>query len=157
MRFNDAIIGLILAVLGTMVLFHVEVFPSLPLHDVGPATFPRALAWVLLSCSVFLVFDGLRTRNARPLLSLGPWAYSLRAWRRLALIPIAVLTYTFAAVPLGFIPTTMLVLFVLVVDFSNGRWLAAAVISAVFTVVIYLIFVHILLVPLPPGILVGLF
>ena len=57
MRFNDALIGLFLAVIATMVLFHVEVFPSLPLHDVGPATFPRALAWVLLSCSAYLVFD----------------------------------------------------------------------------------------------------
>jgi hypothetical protein len=66
------------------------------------------------------------------------------------------LTYTFAAVPVGFIPTTMLVLFVLVIDFSNGRWFAAAMISVVFTIVIYLVFVHILLVPLPPGILVGI-
>jgi hypothetical protein len=48
-------------------------------------------------------------------------------------------------------------LFILVTDFSNGRWLAALVISVVFTVVIYLVFVHILLVPLPPGILVGIF
>ena len=50
----------------------------------------------------------------------------------------------------------MLVLFVLIVDFSNGRWLAAAIISVVFTIVIYLVFVHILLVPLPPGVLVGI-
>ena len=156
MRFNDAIIGLFLAVIATMVLFHVEVFPSLPLHDVGPATFPRALAWVLLGCSAYLVFDGLRTRTIKPAVSLGSWAYSSRAWRRLALIPISVLTYTFTAVPVGFIPTTMLVLFVLVIDFSNGRWLAAAMISVVFTIVIYLVFVHILLVPLPPGILVGI-
>ena len=157
MRFNDAIIGLFLAVIATMVLFHVEVFPSLPLHDVGPATFPSALAWVLLSCSAYLVFDGIRNRTTKPAVSLGSWAHNPRAWRRLALIPMAVLIYTFAAVPLGFIPTTMLVLFALVVDFSNGRWFAAAMISVIFTIVIYFVFVHILLVPLPPGILVGIF
>ena len=156
MRFNDAIIGLSLAVLAIMVLFHVGTFPSLPLQDVGPATFPRALAWVLLSCSAYLIFNGIRTRKIKPAISLGSWAHSPRAWRRLALVPIAVLTYTFVAVPIGFIPTTMLLLFILVTDFSNGRWLAASMISVVFTVVIYLVFAHILLVPLPPGILVGI-
>ena len=55
MRFNDAIVGLFLSVLAIMVLFHVETFPSLPLHDVGPATFPRVLAWALLICSVYLI------------------------------------------------------------------------------------------------------
>ena len=156
MRFNDAIIGLSLAVLAIMVLFHVNTFPSLPLQDVGPATFPRALAWVLLSCSAYLIFNGIRTRKTKPAISLGSWAQSPRAWRRLALVPIAVLTYTFVALPIGFIPTTMLLLFVLVTDFSNGRWLAASMISVVFTVIIYLVFAHILLVPLPPGILVGI-
>ena len=156
MRFNDAIVGLFLSVLAIMVLFHVETFPSLPLHDVGPATFPRALAWVLLICSVYLIYGGIRKRTTLAGVSLGSWARSPQAWRRLVLVPIAVLTYTFAAVPVGFIPTTMLVLFVLVIDFSNGRWFAAAMISVVFTIVIYLVFVHILLVPLPPGILVGI-
>ena len=156
MRFNDAIVGLFLSVLAIMVLFHVETFPSLPLHDVGPATLPRVLAWVLLICSVYLIFDGIRKRTTLAGVSLGSWARNSQAWRRLALVPVAVLTYTFAAVPVGFIPTTMLVLFVLVIDFSNGRWLAAAIISVVFTIVIYLVFVHILLVPLPPGILIGI-
>ena len=157
MRFNDAIIGMSLAIIAIMVLFHVKVFPSLPLHDVGPATFPRALAWVLLICSAYLVFDGIRTRTKDPAVSFGSWAHSPQAWRRLALVPIAVLTYTFAAAPVGFIPTTMLVLFVLIMDFSNGRWVVAATISLIFTVGIYLVFAHILLVPLPPGILVSIF
>ena len=157
MRFNDAVIGLSLSVLAIMVLFHVDTFPSLPLQDVGPATFPRALALVLLICSVYLIFNGIRPQKPNPAVSLGSWAHSPRAWRRLALVPMSVLTYTFAAVPIGFIPTTMLLLFVLVTDFSNGRWFVASMISAVFTVVIYLVFGHILLVPLPPGLLVGIF
>ena len=92
MRFNDAIVGLFLSVLAIMVLFHVETFPSLPLHDVGPATFPRALAWVLLVCSVYLIFDGIRKRTTLAGVSLGSWARSPQAWRRLVLVPVAVMT-----------------------------------------------------------------
>jgi putative tricarboxylic transport membrane protein len=156
MRFNDAVIGSVLAAIAIAVLIHVETFPSLPLHEVGPATFPRALAWGLLGCGVILVFSGFRTRATIPMLSLGSWARSPRSWRRLIMVPGAVLAYTFAAVPVGFIPTTALLLFILVMDFSHGRWIAALSISATFTCVVYLVFVHILLVPLPPGVLVGI-
>jgi hypothetical protein len=47
MRFNDAIVGLFLSVLAIMVLFHVETFPSLPLHDLGQ---PLSLAYWLGRC-----------------------------------------------------------------------------------------------------------
>ena len=153
MRFNNAIIGTVLLFFASAVLWHVRSFPSLPLNRFGPATFPTALSLILVAASIILIVNGVRNWKFEPALDLDNWTRIPVRWRRMFLIPFVVVLYILVSNPLGFIPTTFGLLFLMLFDYSNGRiWLSVSV-AAAFTAVTYSVFVYILFVPLPPGVL----
>jgi putative tricarboxylic transport membrane protein len=68
MKLNDAIFGLVLALLGAVVLFTVQSFPKIPGQQVGPALFPGLIAAGLCVGGVVLMVRGWRARVG----ALGP-------------------------------------------------------------------------------------
>ena len=156
MRFNNAIIGIVLLAFGMAILWQVRTFPSLPLNNIGPATFPKVLSWVLIVASIILIVNGVREFKGGPVVQFDEWVLMAVRWRRMLLIPLVVMAFIFLSKPVGFIPTTFGLLLLMLYDYTSGRLLLSVIVSITFTGVSYMIFAYILLVPLPPGILINI-
>lgn len=154
MKINDAIFGLVLAILGALVLFTVQSFPKIPGQQVGPALFPGLIAAGIFICGVALMVRGWRQRQAAPWVMAGDWVRSPRHVAAFVLLVASVLFYIVAAEKLGFLLTATLILTAMfhVLRVPLGKSLLIAVIASL---VIHFMFYKLLRVPLPWGILVN--
>lgn len=154
MKINDAIFGLVLAILGALVLFTVQSFPKIPGQQVGPALFPGLIASGILVCGIALMVRGWLARKAAPWVMPGDWVRSPRHVAAFVLLVASVLFYIVAAQKLGFLLTATLILTAMfyVLRVPLGKSLLIAVIASL---VIHFMFYKLLRVPLPWGILVN--
>lgn len=152
MKFNDAVFGLVLLVLGALVLAVVRSYPGIPGQQVGPALFPGLIAIGLCICGFMLLVKGWRERHAAPWMRLGAWAASPRHVLAAALVIGAVLFYIFASGRLGFLPTAAISLLALMLAMRvrPGR---AVLIALIASLLIHAAFYKLLRVPLPWGVL----
>ena len=152
MRLNDAIFGLLFAVLGALVLFAVQGFPKIPGQPVGPALFPGLIACGLIVTGLILIVRGWRERSSRPWLEWDDWVRSPRHIAAFAVLVAGVILYIAAADKLGFIPVSFVILLALflVLRVPAPR---AVVIAVAATLVVHLAFYKLLRVPLPWGVL----
>ncbi|MEO7938096.1 MAG: tripartite tricarboxylate transporter TctB family protein [Burkholderiaceae bacterium] len=152
MKFNDAVIGLLLLVLGAVVLFIVKDYPTIPGQQVGPALFPGLIAVGLCIGGAMLVVRGWHTRVRVPWLVFDDWVRSPRHVLAFAVLIGSVLFYILVSQWLGFILSAVLILFTLfrVLRVSMAR---SALIAVVATLVIHVAFYKLLRVPLPWGVL----
>ena len=154
MKINDAIFGLVLAVLGGLVLFTVQSYPKIPGQQVGPALFPGLIAAGILVCGLILMARGWRERKAAPWVTPGDWVRSPRHVAGFVLLVASVVFYIVAAEKLGFLLSAVLILTAMfyVLRVPLGRSLLVAVVASL---VIHFMFYKLLRVPLPWGILVN--
>jgi putative tricarboxylic transport membrane protein len=152
MKLNDAIFGLVLLALGAAVLFAVQSYPKIPGQPVGPALFPGMIATGLCIAGALLVVRGVRGRSRRPWLAWDDWVRSPRHVLALGVLLGSVVFYIVASTPLGFLPTSALILMALflVLRVPPGR---AVLVAVVATLVIHFAFYKLLRVPLPWGVL----
>ena len=78
MKLNDAIFGLLLAILGITILITIQPFPKIPGQQVGPALFPGLIATGLCIGGLILMVQGWRVRSSVPWLVLDDWVRSPR-------------------------------------------------------------------------------
>lgn len=154
MKINDAIFGLVLAVLGGLVLFTVQSYPKIPGQQVGPALFPGLIAAGILVCGLILMARGWRERKAAPWVTPGDWVRSPRHVAGFVVLVASVVFYIVAAQKLGFLLSAVLILTAMfyVLRVPLGRSLLVAVVASL---VIHFMFYKLLRVPLPWGILVN--
>lgn len=152
MRFNDAILGIVLIGFAALAAVGTLEFPQVPGQDYGSALFPRILCAGFAIGGLLLILSGWRNRATQPLLDTDDWARSPGHLFTLALAVGGVLFYILVSDWLGFIPTAFLVAFTLMVRL-RGRWISSFVIAAAVTAAIHQIFYGLLLVPLPWGVL----
>ena len=152
MKFNDAVFGLVLLVLGGLVLAVVRGYPGIPGQQVGPALFPGLIAIGLCLCGAMLLVKGWRERHAAAWVRLGDWASSPRHVLAAALVVGSVLFYIFASERLGFLPTVGISLLALMLTMRvpPGR---AVLVALIASLVIHAAFYKLLRVPLPWGVL----
>jgi putative tricarboxylic transport membrane protein len=152
MKINDAIIGAILAVLGAVVLVHVQAFPTIPGQQYGPGLFPGTIAAGFLVCGVLLIVSGLRNRAGAPWIELGAWMRSAHHLRAAAAVVGGVIAYILLADLVGFLVLAPILLFVWFLALGV-RWTTAIVAAVLTTLVIWYAFYKLLRVPLPWGVL----
>ncbi len=153
MRFNDAVLGLVILVFGAAVALYADLtFPDLPGQEFGPAFFPTIIGAVLFGAGVILFIQGIAKRKTVPLIELGEWARMPRHIVNFFLVFAALLAYILFTDSIGFIPVSFVILTVMMVQFGC-RWVTALGIGLVATLVIHTAFYKFLLVPLPWGIL----
>ena len=152
MRFNDAILGIVLIGFAALAAVGTLEFPQVPGQNYGSALFPRLLCAGFAIGGLLLILSGWRNRATQPLLETDPWARSPAHLLTLALAVGGVLFYILVSDWLGFIPTAFLVVFTLMLRL-RGRWISSLVIAAAVTAAIHQIFYGLLLVPLPWGVL----
>ncbi|WP_413457354.1 tripartite tricarboxylate transporter TctB family protein [Herbaspirillum huttiense] len=175
MKINDALSGLLIAVLSVVLWIASARLPAMG-QDIGPNVFPQALAGGLMICAVLLVLRGLRglqrARAARSApgsriattgaddqdarwFTLPEWFGSGHAVFAFLLIPLSLVFYIWVSEPLGFLPTAVVLLLALFLTFRT-RVMVALPVAIASALLIHTIFYKLLKVPLPWGILTPL-
>ena len=158
MRINDAILGIITVATSIFIIVVARTFPALPGVPYGPGVFPTIIAGCMMLGGVILIFNGIRQLPEIGWLKLDPWAKALRSYITLGIIFTALLFYILFSDKLGFIITCVLILFPLLLwTRGSERMLSSSIISVSFSLIIYLVFVKFMRVPLPSGLLLGIF
>ncbi len=159
MKFNDAVWGALLALLGLAIVVHVQGFPRIPGQNVGPALFPGSVAAALIVCGLILVVTGLRARRAS--ISATPWMQP-PGWLRspphvLAFVVLVAsnVFYLLAVDRLGFVITAFVYL-VALIWVLRVRLALVLPVALVMTLLIHYAFYKLLRVPLPWGVLQGI-
>jgi putative tricarboxylic transport membrane protein len=154
MKLNDAVLGLLLIILGATVLAAVQSYPKIPGQPVGPALFPGLIAAGLCIAGALLVIKGIRHRAGQPWLAWEDWVRSPRHVLALVVLLGAIVFYIVAAETLGFLVTSVIILLalLLVLRVPPARAITIAVIA---TLLVHLAFYKLLRVPLPWGVLKG--
>ncbi|MGD1973516.1 MAG: tripartite tricarboxylate transporter TctB family protein [Desulfobacterales bacterium] len=148
MRVSNTAIGLFLILFAAVVLWHVQSFPSLDNGYPGPALFPSVLAVLFIFCGIGLIIQGIRQREK--LLKLDTGTLTLPGLLNILFVLGTIVCYIFLAQYVGFLIFSFLVLLILM-KWLKVRPLASILMSGGVTLVIYLLFAKILLVPLPWG------
>jgi putative tricarboxylic transport membrane protein len=151
-RLNDAVLGLLFAALGGLVLFAVRGYPNIPGQPVGPALFPGLIACGLVVTGLILVVKGWRARADQPWIEWDDWVRSPRHIAAFCVLIGGVIFYIATVDVIGFIPvaTAMLVALFLVLRVPVRK---AVVVAIIATLVIHFAFYKLLRVPLPWGLL----
>ncbi|MDR2727285.1 MAG: tripartite tricarboxylate transporter TctB family protein [Deltaproteobacteria bacterium] len=149
MRFNDAVIGVLTILLSLIVIIHVQSYPAQPGGRPGPALFPIVLSVLLMIAGSVLIVDGRRSRA--PLFQILP-ELDAKGAGNIMLFLAAIVFYIVVSETLGFLATSFVVM-VSMMSVLKARLKLGVPVAAGTTVLIYLIFNKILLVPLPRGIL----
>ena len=152
MKFNDAVFGAVLLLLGLAVLVHVPSFPTIPGQNVGPALFPGLIAVGLVVCALMLIVTGIRHRATEPWIDTGDWMRSRRHIGAFFVTIGAVVAYIVLADKLGFLIVGPLVLLALFLAYGV-RPVTAIIVAVAVTLVIHYAFYKLLRVPLPWGVL----
>ncbi|AMJ61323.1 tripartite tricarboxylate transporter TctB family protein [Bosea sp. PAMC 26642] len=159
MQLSDRITGGAIATLGAAAFFYGSKLPPVPGQQVGPSAFPMVVGAGLALCGVLIVFGVGRhfeeVAEADVVSHSAPEMLEpLPAWRSwLALLPPGlVFFYALASEALGFLPTAAIM--VLTASFAFGAKAKLAVpLALVAPLIVNLIFLKLLRVPLPGGLL----
>ena len=148
MRVSNTAIGLFLILFATVVLWHVQSFPSLDNGYPGPALFPSVLAVLFILCGIGLIIQGIRQHEK--LLKFDTDTLTFSGLLNILFVLGAIVCYIFLAETIGFLIFSFMVLLILM------KWLKVKILSSItmsigVTLVIYLLFAKVLLVPLPWG------
>ena len=148
MRVSNTAIGLFLILFATVVLLHVQSFPSLDNGYPGPALFPSVLAVLFILCGIGLIIQGIRQREK--LLKFDTGTLTLSGLLNIFFVLGTIVCYIFLSEYIGFLIFSFMVLLILM-KWLKVKTLSSIVMSIGLTLVIYLLFAKVLLVPLPWG------
>lgn len=150
---KNRIIGIVLGAISLLFLYMTSQLPvSKYSTAIGPKVFPNIASGGLLLCAIALFFkkDGIGAKEAKPFLDRAGWYRVLKLLILLALFPLIFLY-------LGFIIASLTLLFVMITffDLNHEESLVKKVISSVsVTAILYVLFVYVINVRLPTGILI---
>jgi len=162
MRVNDAVTGFLLLLFSILVMVHVSIgwswlvetefsgFPRAVPGKPGPALFPFILGFLFAICALILIVRGLKSKAAWVILSEWPRSPA-KVFNWVAILTV-VISYQFLDEWIGFLPLAVVLLFFLM-KILQVRTVTALLASAGTSLFIHTLFVKILLVPLPWGLL----
>lgn len=154
---QEHIIGIVCVVVGTVVILLAGTFPkgaASSMQLTGPAFFPNLLAIVLILLGVYQIIIGFANKGSYPGYSARKLVNEFKKPKSITVLVIIGMFIFFIMFlkMLGFFITSFL--FLLVLQWQlRIIWWKNLVTSAVFLGIIYLIFVEVFTISLPPGIL----
>lgn len=154
MRLGDTVIGALVALIGAVLAIAAWSLPNLPNQAYGAATFPVAIGVGLVALGAVMAGRGLVGGGGLQVALVG-WGRAPGAWLRLAATIALVLVTVVLTDKLGFLVTGTVVLFALLVTF-RAPLVVAVPLAPVATYVVAWAFGNLLRVPLPRGVLSGL-
>jgi len=159
MKLTDALMGCLFVLLGGFMLWRTSLFPSFTGQPYGAALLPSILACGFAIGGVLLILRDRQTRrfvdDARgappPIFAFLPELHQ-GGWPALLTVLGNVLAQIYLAPQLGFLPVSIIGLFVIFTVLHLRLWVAGLIAVAT-TFGCWLLFVGLLHVPLPRGIL----
>ena len=150
MKKNDAVFGSIFIVLGIFIFTQTFFYPSLEKGHPGPGLFPNLLAILFIIFGGVLIFKARRSSAAEEKEEESPPGHK-KITNALFVLAI-IIVYVVAVGKVGFLVTSAVLLFILMKKLGAPA-LRSAIASICITLFINIMFLKILRVPLPPGIL----
>ena len=150
MKFNQALAGLLVMLLGLAVVLQARRFPAMPGQSIGAAFFPTIIGIGLLLTGAALALS--RQGRGAPWIEGAEWLRRPRMLFNFLLVFADLVFYAFAVSRLGFFITAVLFLGVLMVAFGVPRRRVLPF-ALLVTFVIHYAFYSLLRVPLPWGVL----
>ncbi len=136
---------------GFMLVYSLR-FPPPRGADFGPSLFPRVIATILVLLGVLLLIQSWRSRNRQESCEPDPLDEQLTptvaGLRNVAITIVAITVYIAVIGTVGFIPTTLVMLFVLMKAYGLSV-LKSILFSALITGFVYVLFAMLLRVVLP--------
>jgi putative tricarboxylic transport membrane protein len=152
-RLNDAVIGVALILFALAMIAYTRTFPAMPGQDYGPALFPTLIGIGFIITGVVLTVSGLHQRRRQAFVGGGAWLRSGPQVANFLAVIGGLLIYILVSDWLGFILTSLLLMFGWLVLFRGGKPISSLVIALAVTLVVDYAFSQLLLVPLPLGLL----
>jgi putative tricarboxylic transport membrane protein len=157
----DKISGIMLVGLGAAAAYGGSLLPPVPGQQVGPNVFPMVVGFGLILCGALIslgVGSALEREAQADLAAHSERPQPAASHSRLVngaktlLPPVLLIAYVFVGDALGFLPTAFAI--VLAVSLAMGARLKLALpLALIAPVIVQLVFVKLLRVPLPPGLL----
>ena len=151
MRFSNVMLGAIFLVFGIALGWYSLGLPDIPGQEYGAATFPQFISIGLISCSLRLLYTGMRSAR-EPLVYVPEELKSPRALAGATATILLVVFYILFSRSLGFIPTAVIISFIMFLIFKV-KPPKAAFIAVLAAFACDFIFRTMLLVPLPFGLM----
>jgi putative tricarboxylic transport membrane protein len=125
----------------------------MPGQDYGPALFPTLIGVGFIMTGAILTVSGLRQRRRQPLVGGGAWLRSGPHLANFLAVVGGLLIYILVSDRLGFILTSLLLMFGWLLLFRGGKPISSLAIALAVTLAVDYAFSELLLVPLPLGVL----
>lgn len=146
MRLGNRIWGIILCAVGIFYLIEGIHLPHAAIGDpLGPLVFPSILAASMIACGACLAL--------RPGPRTGQPVLSRRTFPQVLILFALLLLYSAAILWMGYLLSTFVFGFIAAFLMGERSWVKGALISATFSAGIFFLFVRVLMIPLPPGLL----
>lgn len=151
MRFSDTTLGAFFLLYGVLLTGYAWQLPDIPGQQYGAATFPLLISIGFIACSLRLLYEGIR-QGKQPWVNLTAEVKSPRALAGVATTLLLVIFYIFFAQSVGFIPTAILMTFIMFLILKVHP-VKAAILAIIAAFACDFIFRTMLLVPLPSGLM----
>ncbi len=151
---TDRIICAVMLVLAAVYFYATAQIPALEIGDpLGPKAFPVLLGIALIVAAILLFFETLKTGAVEAPRRVHAWREDRRHLLLIGGVTLWTVAYFWVFDRTGFIVATTIYLFALMAVFNRGKWVGNALTAVLFTLGTYVLFVKILHVGLPGGIL----
>lgn len=150
MKKGNIVASLLCIALGAYVLIQCLGYPTAEAYGTGapgPGLWPGVIAAGLILAALWVLITALRT----PAEEQGQIAIWGDAQKRVYVTMIILLVYCYLTTIVGFIPTTIVMMFIFVHWFAKYKWYMTLLISVAVSVVVYVIFKYALNVPIDFG------
>lgn len=124
-------------------------------NTIGPKFFPTVVAGLLIFVSIWLTVDVLRGGHGEIEAGEDVELGSTSDWTTLAILSVVFLAHAALIEPLGFPVAATVLFFGVGAALGSRRWARDLVIAVVLAVLVFLLFVRVLGVGLPAGVLQG--
>lgn len=151
MKISDTVVGAGFVVAGALIVAGTLQYPTQEGGHPGPALFPRILGTLMAALGLGLAAVGARARDATQAIAWGQLHRNTGLLNALFVLG-GVLAYLLLVERLGFLITGTLLLFLLMWRLRVPP-LRALVVAVAFNATVYVLFVKVLRVPLPLGLL----
>ncbi len=154
LKVSDLCSGLVVAGLGVGILARAQSFQTVGASPISPAFYPGLIGLVLAACGLGLVVAAVRRGEVRPLGVLPEWLARPGNILAVVSVPVAILAYGLLSPQLGFLATSVLVMLGLLLAFRVSVLWSVAV-ALILSALLHVVFVVLMRVPLPYGIIEG--
>lgn len=152
-KLPDLLSGLVIFIASSVGLYFLNQQPDLSFESYGPQFFPKLILWILIILSAAISFSSFylikkQKNQNNDLDSVDENTNTNNPWLSILLFVIIVIVYSYLFINIGFIVSTMALMFILQMMYGNPNKKKALIFSIIIPIFLYLIFNGLFNIPL---------